>query len=434
MTIPISPSVRAPSILVLVSCAPAPPEPAVRRTEQTEIACQDVEGLSFAEPEAWTTVSEDYLTYAEWLTDAVYRFDAGGTVRQDVAALTVFDDVLYAGIGDWHFNAGSRFCPEQGSACPYEDAPGHGIPLVTFSPGSSEPTFDHVLPEEQIGRFRRTGDALLVPGIDPSDGDGAPACCLEDPTSGDYCGDEAARTHERFERGTLYLQSHDGWFETDALEGGIHVFDVSVLDGMMYAAGAAEPVDGGPSAATVWRSEDGGRSWSVALRMEDAPHSRFVALAPLGEGMLVFGYDEHRSLLSFRIDRQGESSLADLLPDLRGIVATEPFTRDEVLAWSTSGRVVDVLTAMDGEIAVRALDGLEERRLVATYLLCAGDLLLLSTSGSSYAVDRTQDLEHLDRVVEFESAATITSFAFWDGSLVFGADGGQLLRTGPASR
>ena len=420
--------------VVLGACVQVAPEPAVHNAEQTEIACQDFDGLSFATPEAWAVVSEDYVAYAAWLTDAVYRFDKGGTVRQDVAALTVFDDVLYAGIGDWHFNAGSRFCPEGRGACPYEDAPGHGLPLVTFSDSSSEPAFDHVLPEEQIERFRRTGDALFVPGIDPSDGDGAPACCLEDPTSGDYCADEAARTHERFERGTLYVQSHDGWFETDALEGGIHVFDVSVLDGVLYAAGASEPDGSGPSAATVWRSEDGGRSWSVALRMDDAPHSRFVALAPLGEGMLVFGYDEANSALSFRIDRQGESSFADLLPDLRGIVATEPFTRDEVLAWSTSGQVVEVLTAMDGDIAVRALEGLEGRTLVATYLLCAGDLLVLTSSGSSFAVDRTLDLEHFERVVEFESSVMITSFAFWEDSLVFGADGGRLLRAASAAR
>lgn len=429
------PSLRARSILglALASCGEATSHPATRLSEQTDIACQDFDGLRFSTPEAWTTVSEDYLHYAEWLTDAVYRFDAGGTVRQDVAALTVFDGVLYAGIGDWHFNAGSRFCPEREGACPYEDAPGHGIPLVTFSPGSAEPVFDHVLPEEQIGRFRRTGDALFVPGIDPSDGDGAPACCLEDPTSDDYCADEAARTHERFERGTLYVQSHGGWFETDALEGGIHVFDVSVLDGVMYAAGASEPVDSGPSAATVWRSEDGGRAWSVALRIDDAPHSRFVALAPLGEGMLVFGYDEPRSLLSFRIDRRGdESSLADLIPDLRGIVATEPFTRDEVLAWS--GGVVDVVTTMDGDIAVRALDGLEGRTLVATYLLCAGDLLLLTSSGSSFAVDRTLDLENFERVLEFESSVRVTSFAFWEDGLVFGADGGRILRAGLTAR
>ena len=164
---------------------------------------------------------------------------------------------------------------------------------------------------------------------------------------------------------------------------------------------------------------------------DDAPHSRFVALAPIGEEMLVFGYDEDGNALSFRIDRHGESSRADLVPDLRGIVATEPFTHDAVLAWSTSfqpGKLVDVLTTADGDIAVRALDGLGERALVATYLLCAGDLLLLTHSGSSYAVDRTRDLEHLERVVEFESSVGITSFALWEDSLVFGADGGWILR------
>jgi hypothetical protein len=417
--------------LTLVSCAKPSPETAVHRAEQTEIACQDIDGLSFAAPEPWATVSADYLAYAEWLTDAVYRFDKGGTVRQDVAALTVFDGVLYAGIGDWHFNAGSRFCPEEGGACPYEDAPGHGIPLVTFAPGSSEPVFDHVLSEEQIGRFRRTGDALLVPGIDPSDGDGAPACCFEDPKTDDYCPDEAARPHEQFQRGTLSFQSHEDWFETDALEGGIHVFDVSVLDDVMYAAGASKPVEGGESGATVWRSEDFGRTWSIAILRDDAPHSRFTALAPLGDEMLVFGYDQDGNALSFRIDRDGESSFQDLVPDLHGIVATEPFTRDAVLAWPTSGQVVDVLTTADGGIAVRALEGLEDRTLVATYLSCAGDLLLLTSSGTSVAVDRTRDLEHLERILEFESEARITSFAFWEEGLVFGTDEGRLLLAGP---
>jgi hypothetical protein len=83
---------------------------------------------------------------------------------------------------------------------------------------------------------------------------------------------------------------------------------------------------------------------------------------------------------------------------------------------------------------VRALDGLEGRSLVATYLLCAGDLLLLTSSGSSFAVDRTLDLEHFERVLEFESSVRITSFAFWDDSLVFGADGGRLLRAGSVDR
>jgi hypothetical protein len=423
--------------LVLCSsgCAPDPRDRVPDEThpsEQVDVECQDLDGLTFGAAEPWSVVSEDFVAYARWLEDSVYRYDVTGTVGDGVVALTVFDGVLHAGIGDWHFNAGSRFCPELGEACPYEDAPGHGIPLVTYEPAGIGPRFEHVLPEEQIARFRRTGAGLLMAGIDPSDGDPPPQCARDDPTSATHCSDEASRPHERFERGTFYLKGHDTWFETDALAGGLHVFDLAVLDGAIYAAGSSSP-DGDESHATIWSSLDNGRTWDEVVLVDEVgmDHPRVTTLVPVGDQVVAFGYARGAAATPLRFvgDADGFQSEPSLLPDVGGSLSAEVFTRTQALVWSTAGdRSAYVVAEVDGAIEARPLETLADQRFVGAHLACVGDLVLLTESAGGYAAYRTRDLRVFERLLEVDDAMAISSIAFWEDSLVLGSDQGLLLR------
>ncbi len=131
--------------LILLLACPAEP-PADEDPEPTPYPT-DPSTLSFEAPTAWDVPIQDYLDAGE--------AELGHTdFLRGLHALDVYDDRLYFGFGDANLNLGRVFPVEVRAYS--DDSPGAW---------SSEFTTD----EEQVDRFRRSNDGLLVPGIDATE-------------------------------------------------------------------------------------------------------------------------------------------------------------------------------------------------------------------------------------------------------------------------
>lgn len=394
-----------------------------------DFACEELPAGAQPAPEPWVVVSPEFEAYVAWLADSPFRDGGHETLVDD---LTAFEGALYVGLGDHGFNPGSRFCPADGGACPHEDAPGHGIPMYRFDPGAQQAVWDHVLREEEIAGFRRTGHALLVPGRDPTEGDGPPPCAAVGAEP--YCPIEAARAHPRFEVGAFHMLQGGRWTDRPVLEAGIHVFDHAVVDGRIYAAGSAEPFERGQSGfATVWASDDNGASFRIDFTDDDAEgYRRLSAIVPLDGVLLGLGYHKERAFpVRFARPEGGSwAAVDDLAPLLGGPTGAELVAENLALAWSVETGAAYALRGEGGAVAATRV--LEGHHVLDAHLVCAGDLLVLSATPKGaitrYTVHRSPDLADFEVVLTFDEATRIASVAAWEGRLVFGAAGGWLYR------
>lgn len=434
-----------------VGCAPSPLAQALPGHESSwaAVACQDLpDPLVLRAPEAMgpDPLLPGYPDYLDWLQASPNRAEREQRVQTEIDDLAVFEGTLYAGLGDWGFNTGSLYCYERGGRCPVEDSPGHGMPLLSWAPGETEPTAT-ILEEEEIQRFRRTGAALLVMGTDPTRGDAAPTCASPDAVV--LCPEEQGREHPRFARGNVHrIHSGASAVESTApLASALHVFDMAPLDGVWWAVGSADPGravgDTSPysSHAAVWRSDDDGERWTLHWTDPAAVGIRRLdSLLPLGDRLLMLGHhnrsDGESVSLRYEI-RDGVVSEADgLLPELSGVLRTDVLDDETGLAWSHQSSTVSAVSA-DG--ASWPLDlGMT---LVDTWLLCSGDLLLLGIERSGFTardavVYHTHDLLDFTEVYRWPLAmeGRPTSLAWWDGGLVIGTNNDHLLYAAPQGR
>lgn len=394
-----------------------------------DFVCEPLEAGPLSVPAPWLVVDPAYEAYVEWLDSTPLREGRPETLVDD---LTVFDGSLYIGLGDYTFNVGSRYCVALGGACPQEDADGHGMPLYRLDPGSSTVAIERVLHEEEIGSFRRTAELLMVPGWDATLGDGPPPCSEDDARV--PCPEELAYEYPRFKRSETHLRRGDAWLPESELDLGIHVFDHAVVDGALYAAGSIDLFPDTSAFAAVWRSDDVGSTWDLVFsdEHEEEAFRRMTALVPLGDSIVALGYhgaDERN--VRFELRDGVWRALPDLLPDLEGFVSSELVDDDLAFVWEAgAGAAAALRPGDDGPVAVPmtffALRGLE---VVDAYVVCRGDLLVLSREGrDTWHVHRTSDLERFRPLVTFEQPDELSAIAAWDGGVVYGGEDGMLHR------
>lgn len=414
-------------------------------SDQTAVACEDLGARIYPVPTRWVVTSQDYLDYLDWLETSPNRADYSEYASGRVRDLVSFDGRLHVGVGDWGLNVGSLFCAEQGGACAYEDAPGHGLPVFTFDRGQDSAAWDVILREEQVSGFRRTGLALLVPGVDPTGGDGRPACAKAD--ADPACPEEQGRLHLTYQIGHFIRYRDGAWTQEPVLEGTYHALDVAVWHGVIYIAGSGQPYDGDDpdgSYAMIWRSLDDGQTWTLDYSDEGADdRRRLTALLPLDEGVIALGkWHTSPDATAIHWVQQGRGWVRqhDALPGLVELGGAEVFDGERGLVWAPTNGIDPtpprVLWLKDGQIQDQVVALFEEQgwSLVDTWLLCEGDLLTLSRRKRDdglwdQVVHRTQDLETFEEVVAWQSDTRAYNMALWDGSLVFGSDDGWLLRT-----
>jgi hypothetical protein len=398
---------------------------------QTDVVCRDPAGLSFSAPELWTVVSPEFEAYTQWLTESPYRLGKSNLIERSVDDIAVFGDHLYAGLGDYSYNTGSRFCVAEGGSCLYEDAPGHGIPVYRFAKGDPQAEHKWVIQQEEIQRFRQTGRALFVPPIDPTLGDPAPGCV--DPASEAFCLDEAARDHERFITSTFYKLEGGQWHSQAKLEGSNHGFDVAVAGRRIYGSGSGKPPgspDSDDSYAMIWRSDDNGETFTIDL-VDDAAtgYRRVHTLLALGDTVVALGTHVDDEVSARYVGSAGQWREIEEWRGPDGILQSQPVDQQRGLIWGTGGLWSVTMAGGQVTLSDELLD--PDTSIVDVDLLCEGDVLVLTwywDEGFMYSVQRSTDLVSWQTIATSEATMRLSSFAYWDGSLFFGGREGELYR------
>ena len=434
-------------LLSLAACGPvdAGLGPAGHASGWSDVACEAPAVLpGLPAPTPWIPDALPAFTaHLAWLEDSPYTAPGVPPADTRIGDLAVHDGRLVVGLGDWAINAGSLYCHGLGGACPHADAPGHGIPLLAIDAPDAPPVVLGVLEEEDLGRIRRTGLGLQLPSLDPSRGDGMPPCGR--PDADPACPAEAGRRHPVFRVGNS-TQLRDGALRSDpVIPDASHVFDVVPLEGALLAVGAGAPIgsdDRGGTHAMLWRSVDDGRTWRVAWRDASQPgRRRLHAALPLGGMVLLFGAhktDAGMLPLRYRWSAGEMRATPALLPGLGRDVDSAVLDAHTGVVWEAGGAVQPAWAlADDGDGAVRRWPlGLgADEALVDAWLLCAGDLLLLTRraapGGWRHRVLRTHDLVALEPVLTWTADMPLSQLAWWGGGLVFGGGGHALWRSAP---
>lgn len=368
---------------------------------------------TYAAPKPWGDPIPDYL-------NAGHEEVGGWAFFRGIHDLAVWQGRLYLGYGDADKNLGRV------------------IPIAVRSYGNPTdlaPTTEFETQEEQIDHYRALGGDLVIPGVDAT---------------------------EDAWLGNVYLRPAGGaWVKRRTVPGGVHVHDVAVHAGALWAVGSGSEPDewnAGDIYANLWRSTDAGATFEVADRWHNLGEgdARWVWLLPAADSLWVFGY---------RIDGQGQ--LADVLngrlgPD--GAPPVEKLPDDHLLRWvyglhtavapDGTGLLVGVNVSEDslqrrlyrispsGEVTVAS--GVGDVSIFDVFPVEeTGETLLLARDGAAWGdapagakirILITADLEAFTELFALPNDPGYESVAAWKGGIYLGTAEGiieQALPVGP---
>jgi hypothetical protein len=210
-----------------------------------------------------------------------YPGDAELAYPRTVWDMQAWNGRIYLGHGDSGSNAGP-------------------IDVWYYAPGQTRFVNEFSVDDEQISRYCRIGDSLFIPGHDAM---------------------------ESWDFGNIYVNESAGWQKLRTIPNAIHVYDLAMYEGRLYAVGSGElpggstTLDGG----FIGVSDDGGWSWGIDLhlgpfcedgitRVRDASDpgvARFTSLLELQGKLFASGW--------------GTSRIYELGPDGFSLLEVDPF-------------------------------------------------------------------------------------------------------------
>ena len=362
-------------------------------------------------PDITELVFEDFSTWAHPIADyieaGIQEYGSDSAFTTDIHDLHVFADRLYVGYGDATVNIGRVF------------------PIEVRSWTEPEPEAiqgEFITDEEQIDRYRSSGDLLTIPGIDAT---------------------------EDAWLGNVYVGSPDGaWFKSRTVDQGVHVHDALVDGSTVWACGSGatpEEWDAGAIHSLIHRSDDAGETFEVVHRVPNAypiGDARFTNLTMLDGALHAFGYRSDdswsiRQLISYRIE-DDELVAWDEMTDVL-IDHVEPTGDGRALAHGVFAggdlRFATRLMDPDGSEDLAHADGLSVLDLAR---LEDDRLLVLAIEGDTYPTpegdydvvvavwDPTDDSW---TVLKEQGSGTLpTAVAYWRGALYVGLQDGRVRR------
>ena len=365
------------------------------------VDCHPV-SCTYGELEPWRTPIEDYLQTASHVITINYA-----DVHKAIDDLIVFENRLYFGYGDATLNLG-RIVP---------------IEIRSFeNPEVAEYTTElGQTDEEEIVQFRRFGDTLYVPGVDA--------------------------TEDAFLGNVFTLPAQGSWTKHRSVAGGVHVHDIALYDGSLYACGSGaldiDTWETGRVHSYLWRSDDGAQSWDAAadVQNEEVGDRRFVTLMPLADGLHVFGYraNNQGSVVGVLSHVWDGSALSDTdIGSEHFVMGAERLSDDVGLLWGVL--VVDELR----EEALRVEAGAASRieALSGMTVLDAAALedgmLVLTADDDAYPLPETpttirvwysDDLATFQEVLSTDLDVWPSAVAYWQGGIYVGTQDGRILRS-----
>jgi len=332
-----------------------------------------------------------------------------GEAARGIKELMLFEDRLYLGYGDWQKNTGST-------------------DVIYYDFAQQEFVTEFTVDEEAIGRYRRYGHRLFLPGIDSTEG---------------------------WEFGNLYVHAESGWKKHRTIPRGLHVFDFAEYAGRWYVATGSNfgNLKTGPSIGAIYSSGDLGTTWRYEYTTASASGTvrRLTSLMPYKGRLFAFGYadgpmaqepnpEQSRSGDGRQYNRVGESVVhdgvgwfpIDIVP--ANLVQTiEPHVfADQLLLCVRSGRYGD---QFENEWIVFAHDGKNTRRVplecdrIVDTLVKNDRLVFLLARQGNHVLAESTDLAHwscralgpeIDGPLSVEYGGTSYYLGLTDGTVLAG--------------
>ena len=361
----------------------------------------DITELEFEDLSTWARPIEDYIEAG------VAEYGSENNFTTDIHDLHVFADRLYVGYGDATVNIGRIFPVEV---------------RAWTEPEPESIRGEFITDEEQIDRYRSSGDLLTIPGVDAT---------------------------EDAWLGNVYVGDADGaWFKSRTLVQGVHVHDSFVDGSTVWACGSGatpEEWDQGAIHSLIHRSDDGGQTFEVAWRVPNVypvGDTRFVNLTMLDGALHAFGYRSDDSwqiqqITSYRVE--GDElvewdEMTDVLID-----GVEPTGDGRALAHGVfvAGSLRHATRLMDGD-GSEDLDHADGLSVLDLSRLQDGRILVMAVEGDSYPLPSDDyDLviavwdpaDDSWTVLKEQASGTLpTAVAWWRGALYVGLQDGRVRR------
>ena len=383
-------------------------EPEEEIVEDADEDAQDASGeeleTGWQEPVLWKSPIADYIDWA--IEEKELALDAFDHALKE---LSVFDDRLYFGYGDWTENLGP-------------------VDIRYFDDPEADFTVEFTIEEESIDYYRIFSNTYYIPGVDAK----------EDGLLGNI----------------FYKPSEGDWVKVRDLDYALHVLDIMEYDGALYACGGGcidmDHYYAGQDESVIWKSEDGGDTWEVILEeITDSADdvARWERFVKTSGRLYCFGQvttntsegayfsNDHRQLVS------GSWHEAGILPQVL-VMHTHQFNADRGIVIGISFDADPYFTAYSvqdfGTVELAFLSDGGERTL-DVFMEDEGQALFLSRSGAAYpdeeaapftySVYRTTDMDTFEELLTFESSEVIMSIASWRESLTMGTRQGDILRS-----
>jgi hypothetical protein len=365
----------------------------------------DITEVEFADFVTWARPIEDYIEAGVAEHGSEHAFTTG------IHDLHVFADKLYLGYGDATVNMGRVFPIEVRRWADPADPDGVVAEFTTD--------------EEQIDRYRSSGDLLTIPGIDAT---------------------------EDAWLGNVYVGDDDGsWFKSRTLDQGVHVHDTLVDGATVWACGSGatpEEWDDGAIHSLIHRSDDSGQSFEVAYRVPNEypiGDARFTSLAMLDGALTAFGYRSDDSwqitrLIAYRVEDE-ELVPWDAMNDVL-IDNIEPTGDGRALAAGVfaAGSLRFATRLVDGD-GSEDLDDADDLTVLDLFGLDDGRILVLAIEGDEYPLpDGDYEVvvalwdpsdESWTTLKRQGSGTMPSSIAYWRGFLFVGLEDGRVRRARP---
>jgi len=333
-------------------------------------------------------------------------------LRKSISDLIVFDDRLYFGYGDADLNAGRV----TDILVRYFESP----EATSYAAEATKTD------EEEIALFRKFGDSLYIPGVDATE-DGW--------------------------LGNVFTKASGGELKKHrTVTGGVHVHDIAVWKGDIYACGSGAPGadewNTGKVRSYLWRSKDQAESFEAVAEIENVEvgDRRYVHMIPFPNELLVFGYKTNPEysideLLSDSWDGE-KLTKADKVPGYF-IEQTELFDEETAIVrgvYALSELRPETLVLKAGEAEATVVEALAEKTVLDVFVIEPGKALVLAIEGKVYPLPKkpeggfevlyTEDFESFTTLLTSETpAAHPTALGHWHNGVYVGFANGQIWRS-----
>ncbi len=364
----------------------------------------DLSQLTFGEFDDWAEPLEDYI-------DALTAEYGGDGFHHSVWDLAVYEDRMYFGYGDADINSGRIF--------PIE---------LRYFTDAGEPdgwVSEFAVDEEMVEQYRQFAgdDGLYIAGLDA--------------TEDDLMGN-AYNRHPATD-----------WVKSRTLEYALHVHDVAVWDGALYASGSGctwDEYDAFTISSMFWTSTDGGENYEIVEKMihPSVGDARFTRLLPLGDELYLFGHRTDGQYINEVIPHVYDGSDLTALPDLdnRWVWETWPVSDARGLVSAVKfgfGSLTHLAYLLEPGGNTDDLAEFDEETLVDAFEVTPGQWILLAREGNVYGdppgtahrILHTTDFDDFHELTTFEADDTWpTSVGYFGGYLFLGLDDGEIWRAG----